>query len=169
MSTSKRIVVIGLGNPLMGDDGLGLATLEYIRTAYALPPEVELVDGGTWGMNLLPVIEEADELILMDAIDVGVAPGTLVRLEREALPRYLATKISPHQVDLRDVLALAELRGTLPPDTVALGLQPESIELRNSLSDRLQCGVEKLADAVAQELARRGVSAEGFLMASVNA
>ena len=169
MSTSKRIVVIGLGNPLMGDDGLGLATLEYIRTAYALPPEVELVDGGTWGMNLLPVIEEADELILMDAIDVGVAPGTLVRLEREALPRYLATKISPHQVDLRDVLALAELRGTLPPDTVALGLQPESIELRNSLSDRLQCGVEKLADAVAQELARRGVSAEGFLMVSVNA
>jgi hypothetical protein len=57
----------------------------------------------------------------------------------------------------------------LPPNTVALGLQPESVELRNSLSDRLQCGVEKLAEAVAQELARRGVKAEGFLMVSVNA
>ncbi len=121
MSINKRrTVVIGLGNPLMGDDGLGLAVLDELRTGYAFPPDVELVDGGTWGMNLLPVIEDADELILIDAIDVGATPGAFVRLEHHRLPRYLATKISPHQVDLRDVLALAELRGTLPADTVAL-------------------------------------------------
>jgi hydrogenase maturation protease len=169
MSTNKRrVVVIGLGNPLMGDDGLGLAVLERLRD-YALPPAVELVDGGTWGMNLLPVIEDADELILIDAIDVGVAPGTPVHLEHARLPRYLATKISPHQVDLRDVLALAELRGTLPPDTVALGLQPASIELRNSLSDILRCGVDTLAATVVQELARRGYPAAGFLAVSVHA
>lgn len=170
MSTNKApVVVIGLGNPLMGDDGLGLATLEYLRTAYALAPAVELVDGGTWGMNLLPVIEDAGELILIDAIDVGVAPGTPVRLERDALPRYLATKLSPHQVDLRDVLALAELRGTLPANTVAFGLQPESITLRNALSDRIKCGVERLAETVVQELARRGYPAQGFLAVTVNA
>ena len=94
MSINKRrTVVIGLGNPLMGDDGLGLVVLEELRTAYALPPEIELVDGGTWGMNLLPVIEDADELILIDAIDVGEAPGAFVRLEHNRLPRYLATKI----------------------------------------------------------------------------
>ena len=170
MSTSKRhVVVIGLGNPLMGDDGLGLAVLEYLRTAYAFPPEVELVDGGTWGMNLLPVIEDADELILVDAIDTGAAPGTFTRLEHARLPRYLATKISPHQVDLRDVLALAELRGTLPADTVALGLQPASVELRNSLSAVLRSRVEELADQVVQELARRGYPAEGFLAVAVHA
>lgn len=170
MSTNKhRVVVIGLGNPLMGDDGLGLVVLDELRTGYGLPPEVELVDGGTWGMNLLPVIEDADELILIDAIDVGEKPGAFVRLEHHRLPRYLATKISPHQVDLRDVLALAELRGTLPPDTVALGLQPQSVELCNSLSDILSCRVSILADAVVQELARRGHPAEQFLAASVHA
>ena len=170
MSTNKRrVVVIGLGNPLMGDDGLGLAVLDELRTGYALPPEVELVDGGTWGINLLPVIEDADELILIDAIDVGQAPGTFARLEHERLPRYLATKISPHQVDLRDVLGLAELRGTLPANTVALGLQPQSIELRNSLSDLLRCQVSMLAAAVVQELAQRGYQADGFLAVSVNA
>lgn len=170
MSINKhRVVVIGLGNPLMGDDGLGLTVLDELRTGYALPPDVELVDGGTWGMNLLPVIEDAAELILIDAIDVGETPGTFVRLEHGRLPRYLATKISPHQVDLRDVLALAELRGTLPPHTVALGLQPESIELRNCLSDTLRCRVDTLADAVVQELARRGHPAQGFLVVSVHA
>jgi hydrogenase maturation protease len=170
MSINKhRVVVIGLGNPLMGDDGLGLAVLDELRTGYSLPPDVELVDGGTWGMNLLPVIEDADELILIDAIDAAEKPGTLVRLEHSYLPRYLATKISPHQVDLRDVLALAELRGTLPADTVALGLQPESVELRNSLSDVLRCRVAILADAVVQELARRGHPVEGFLAVSVDA
>jgi hydrogenase maturation protease len=165
-TTEQRVVVIGLGNPLMGDDGLGLAALDYLRTAYTFPPEVELVDGGTWGMNLLPVIEEARELILIDAIDVGAQPGTFVRLEHERLPRYLATKISPHQVDLRDILALAELRGTLPANTVALGLQPESVELRNSLSDLLRCGVDGLAARVVEELARRGYPAEGVLEAA---
>jgi hydrogenase maturation protease len=170
MSINKRrTVVLGLGNPLMGDDGLGLAVLDELRNSYALPPEVELVDGGTWGMNLLPVIEDADELILIDAIDVGEAPGAFVRLEHSRLPRYLATKISPHQVDLRDVLGLAELRGTLPQDTVALGLQPESVEFRNSLSDTLRCRVDTLAAAVAQELARRGHPAEGFLAVSIHA
>jgi len=170
MSTNRRqVVVIGLGNPLMGDDGLGLAVLDELRTGYALPPEVELVDGGTWGINLLPVIEDAHELILIDAIDVGAAPGTFVRLEHDRLPRYLATKISPHQVDLRDVLGLAELRGTLPANTVALGLQPQSVELRNSLSDLLRCQVGTLADAVVQELAQRGYQADGFLAVSVHA
>jgi len=157
MSTnSGRTVVIGLGNPLMGDDGLGLVTLEQLRADYTIPPEVELVDGGTWGMNLLPVIEDAARVILIDAIDVAAAPGTPIRLERERLPRYLATKISPHQVDLRDVLALAELRGTLPADTVAVGLQPARIALGNELSEVLRCRVDDLVVLVVQELADRG-------------
>ena len=89
--------------------------------------------------------------------------------EHDRLPRYLATKFSPHQVDLRDVLGLAELRGTLPAKTVALGLQPHRVELRNSLSDRLRCQVGTLADAVVQELAQRGYPADGFVAVPVNA
>ncbi len=151
-----RTVVIGLGNPIMGDDGLGLVALERLRAGYAIPPEVDLVDGGTWGMNLLPVIEDAARVILIDAIDVGATPGTPVRLERARLPRYLATKISPHQVDLRDVLGLAELRGTLPSDTIAVGLQPQRIAFGDALSDVLRCRVDDLVRLVVQELADRG-------------
>src|SRR5690242_509820 len=94
-------VVIGLGNPLMGDDGLGIAVAQRL-SGWELPEDVQVVDGGTWGLNLLPVIEDAGRVILVDAIDVGAAPGTLIRLPRERLPKYLATKISPHDVDLRD-------------------------------------------------------------------
>lgn len=152
ISEGGGTVVIGLGNPLMADDGVGIAALERLRAAGA-PPDVELVDGGTWGMNLLPVIETAGRVLLMDAIDAGGAPGTLHVLERAQIPRYLATKISPHQVDLRDVLALAELRGTLPEQTVALGLQPQRVEMSCTLSDAVETRLDDLVAAVTQRLA----------------
>ena len=147
-----KTVVIGLGNPLMGDDGLGLVALERLREQWEIPPGVELVDGGTWGMNLLPVIEDAARLLLVDAVDVKATPGTGVVVERERIPRYLATKISPHQVDLRDVLALAELRGKLPQETVALGLQPERMELGDRLSPPILRGLDGLVASAARLL-----------------
>lgn len=142
-----KTVVIGLGNPLMGDDGLGLAALEQLREHWELPPDVELVDGGTWGMSLLPAIEDAGRLLLLDAIDTGSAPGMGVVIDRPRIPRYLATKISPHQVDLRDVLAVAELRGTLPEQTVAVGLQPERVELGDALSPTIIGRLDGLVSA----------------------
>jgi hydrogenase maturation protease len=155
MSTSERghgTIVIGLGNPLMADDGMGLAALERLRAEWRLPADVELVDGGTWGMNLLPIIEDAGRVLLLDAIHAGDAPGTLHLLERGRIPKYLATKISPHQVDLADVLALAELRGTLPADTVALGLEPGRVEMSNELSDVVRCRLDELVEAAAAQL-----------------
>ena len=155
MSTSergRRTVVIGLGNPLMGDDGLGLAALAQLRDAWELPAEVELVDGGTWGMNLLPVIEDAGRVLLIDAINGDAAPGAEVVVPRYRLPRYLATKISPHQVDMADVLALAELRGTLPEHTTAIGLQPAKVGLSNELSEVLRCRLDDLVSSVVRQL-----------------
>ena len=145
-------VVIGLGNPLMGDDCLGLAALARLRDGWQLDADVELVDGGTWGLCLLPVIEDAARVLLLDAIDVGAPPGTLHVLERGRLPRYLATKISPHQVDLRDVLALAELRGTLPQQTIAIGLQPGAVELSSELSEPVRGRLDDLLAAVTRQL-----------------
>lgn len=149
-------VVIGLGNPLMGDDGLGIAVAQRLLADWDLPDEVQVVDGGTWGLNLLPVIEDAERVLLIDAIDIGARPGTLNRVPRERLPRYLATKISPHEVDLRDVLALAELRGTLPADTTAIGLQPETVTLRDRLSPCIAERLDGLIAAVVEELQVRG-------------
>ena len=133
---ADRTVVIGLGNPLMGDDGLGLVALSRLQGA-GFPPDVELVDGGTWGMRLLPLIEETDRLLILDAIDKNAVPGAVVELSRGELPMLFTTKVSPHQVHLREVLALAELRGALPRVVVALGLQPDVIAMGTELSPRL--------------------------------
>jgi hydrogenase maturation protease len=152
---AERMVVVGLGNPLMGDDGIGLAALERLRH-YTFEPSIELVDGGTWGMNLLPIIEDADRLLLLDAINVGAHPGALVVLERNQLPRYLSTKISPHQVDLADVLALAELRGHLTQHTVAIGLQPERVEMIAGLTAGVERQLDRMVGAALSRLGEWG-------------
>jgi hydrogenase maturation protease len=150
------VLVLGLGNPIMADDGLGLVALERLRRGWRLPPSVRLADGGTWGMNLLPLIEDAERVLLLDAIDAGRPPGTPVELEREELPRFLAHKLSPHQIDLREVLALAELRGTLPPHMVAIGLQPGRVEMACGLRPELERGLDELLRAVVERLDRWG-------------
>lgn len=154
--TDAGTVVIGLGNPLMGDDGIGLALLARLTDGWDVEPAAMLVDGGTWGMNLLPTIEDAGRLILLDAINVGAAPGTVVELARHQIPRFLATKISPHQVDLRDVLAVAELRRTLPGDTIAIGLQPAVVALSDVLTPEVRDRVDEAVAAVVGALELRG-------------
>jgi hydrogenase maturation protease len=140
----------------MADDGLGLAALDRLRAEWCMPADVELVDGGTWGMSLLPTIEDAGRVLLLDAIRTGAAPGTLHVMERDDLPRYLSAKLSPHQVDLRDVMALAELRGTLPPDTVAIGLEPARVELSSEMSDVLRVRLEEVVSAAVARLVAWG-------------
>ena len=130
----------------MGDDGLGIAVLELLRNGWHFEPYLDLLDGGTWGLNLLPHVERAQRVLFIDAISADEEPGTLVELEREDIPRFLARKLSPHQIDVKEVLALAELRGTLPRELVAVGLQPESVEMRASLSPVL---ASRLGDLVA--------------------
>ena len=147
-----RTLVIGLGNPLMGDDGIGLVALQRLRER-RVPPGVELVDGGTWGMNLLPIIERADAVILLDAIRAGAAPGAVIELEGDAVPRRLAVKLSPHQIDLAEVLALAALRGTLPPRLFAIGLEPEVVEMSTALSPAIEAALPAMLALVERRLA----------------
>lgn len=153
-------VVIGLGSPLMGDDGLGIVALNRLRDEWSFEPYVELVDGGTWGMNLLHVIEGANAVLLIDAITLnGTLPGRVVTIERERLPRFLATKLSPHQIDLKEVLALAEFRGTLPPRTVAIGQQPARVELSAELSPQVLEQMDALLEEIVARLEAWGYAA----------
>lgn len=155
-----RVVVIGLGNPLLADDGIGLAALARLREEWSLSSDVELLDGGTWGMMLLPAVEDADRLLLLDAIDVGDDPGATVVLERDELPLFLDGKISTHQIGIREVLALASLRGTLPGETVAVGLQPAELATETALSPDAVAGLDELVARAVERLRRWGVSAE---------
>lgn len=163
---APETVVIGAGNPLMGDDGLGIAALERLREDWTVHPHVDLLDGGTWGLNLLPHVERADRVLLIDAIDIGAEPGTLIELGRSEIPRFLAQKLSPHQIDLKEVLALAELRGTLPGELIAVGLQPESIEMSTSLSPVVEGGLNGLLERVAERLREWGYEVVGGVVDS---
>ena len=148
-------VVIGIGNPLMGDDGIGLAALERLQ-AWEFDPFVERVDGGTWGMNLLQFVEEARRLLILDAIEAGLEPGGLVILEGDEIPRFLSTKLSPHQIELREVLALAELRETLPEEIVAIGLQPGRVEMSQRLSPEVEARLDEMVQMCLDRLAAWG-------------
>jgi hydrogenase maturation protease len=150
--SSGRTLVLGVGSPLMGDDGVGVAALSGLRSGWRFDDGVELADGGTWGMTLLPAIETAGRLLIIDAIRSGARPGDLVELGRDALPRGLATKLSPHQIDLREVLALADLRGLLPADAVAIGLEPYRVELDAGLSRQLAARLPALEERVVSRL-----------------
>jgi len=158
-----RTVVIGLGNPLMGDDGVGLAALARLRAEWQLEG-VDLVDGATWGLSLLPVIEDAERLLLVDAIAAHGAPGDVIELSRERLPIYLSRKLSPHQVDMRDALAVAELRGRLPNDVVAIGVQPERVALGTELSAPVAQQLDALVRTVVAQLERWGHACEPTLV-----
>jgi len=144
-------VVIGIGNPLMGDDGIGLAALQRIQ-AWEFEPFVERVDGGTWGMNLLQFVEEARLLLVLDAIEAGLEPGAPVMLEGDEIPRFLSTKLSPHQIELREVLALAELRDTLPEEVVAIGLQPGRVEMSERLSPEVEVRLDDMVEMCLERL-----------------
>jgi hydrogenase maturation protease len=152
-------VVIGLGNPLMTDDGVGLALLAALQARGPFQPQPLFIDGGTWGMNLLPTIEDADQVLFLDAVNHGAAPGTAVRLDRDRIPRWLGVKLSPHQIDLKEVLALAELRGRLPAEAVVVGIQPDRIEMGTGLSQAATSGVEAALDLAVHTLAGWGARA----------
>jgi len=148
---NATVAVIGLGNPLLGDDALGLVALERLSAYYDVPGTVSLHDGGTWGMSLLPVIEDATNVLFLDAIDRKEAPGTFIRLEGVEIPATLAHMLSPHQIDLREVLAVTMLRGTFPRTAVAIGVQPETLATQVALSGIVAAKVDEVvAAAVAQ-------------------
>jgi hydrogenase maturation protease len=144
----------------MGDDGLGLQILGRLREGWRFHPSPSLVDGGTWGMNLLHEIEDAGRVLLIDAIQAGERPGTTIVLGRHELPRFFAMKLSPHQIDLKEVLAVAELRGTLPAETVAMGLQPERVELSVELTAVVQDGIPSLLARIIEQLEAWGHRAD---------
>jgi hydrogenase maturation protease len=141
---SPRVLVLGLGNPLLGDDGAGLRMLEGVEAAGPWPANVRLVDGGTWGMSLLPDVIDAERLLVLDAVRTGREPGTVVRGEDDAVPRWYSHPVSPHQVDLREVLGAAELLEALPTPLVVVGIEPHT-------TDALHVG---LTDAVEAAIAR---------------
>jgi hydrogenase maturation protease len=142
------ILVLGLGNVLMNDDAVGIRAVEELQKRYIFPDSVRLLDGGTLGLDLLPRLEGVEKLLIIDALQMGAAPGEVFRLEDEEVPRAFANKLSVHQMGLQDLLAVAELQGHLPPQLVVCGVQSESIEMSLQMSEPVTRAMEKLLAAV---------------------
>ena len=151
-----RVLLLGLGNVLCGDDGIGVVALERLRRHFDWPEEVALVDGGTLGLALLPTLEAADEVWILDAVAAPGPPGSLVRLDGEAVEPALRERLSPHQVCVADLLDALHWLDRWPRRLRVLGLVPESIALGLGLSAPAAAGLAALEREVATELAAAG-------------
>lgn len=145
-------LVLGVGNLLMSDEGVGVHVIKKLVENYQLPEEVQILDGGTLGMDLLYYLEGAENLILIDAVEARKEAGTLVRLEGDDVPAFLSMKMSPHQIGVPDMLAAAKLKDVFPKRLVLWGIQPELLEIGLDLSPTVEAKVDTIIQHVLEQL-----------------
>jgi hydrogenase maturation protease len=151
-------MVLGVGSILMMDEGIGIRAIEELQNRYIFPDNVELLDGGTSGIELLSYISGKDYLIIIDAIKGNMPPGTVLKVDGEDVHAKFRTRISPHQIGISDLLASACLTGELPKQLIMFGIEPKTISMGIGFSDEVKSGFERLLSVVIEELERVGVS-----------
>lgn len=158
MDTPPHIVVLGIGNILFSDEGFGVRVIEKLMDLYEFSENVSVVDGGVLGMNLLGILSEAEHLIVVDAVKNGERPGTLVRLEGDAIPARIRAKNSLHQVDFLEALTMCQVFDKVPK-TVILGVEPQDIEnFSDVLTPSIREKVDPMVEMVLAEIDRLGAS-----------
>jgi len=158
MVKSKEIMILGVGNLLFTDEGVGIRVAEALQDRYEFPQNVRVVDGGTLGLNLLGVISEADHLIVVDAVRQGGEPGSLYRLAGEEIPKRIRAKNSLHQVEFLEALTCCQALDKVP-ETVIVGVEPEDITTMSiELTATVGARVDDLVKAVLKELTNLGGS-----------
>ncbi len=146
------VTLIGLGNILMRDEGVGVHAVRYIQDRCTIPPGVEIVDGGTTGLDLLPFIEGRERVLFVDTVNFNQPPGFIKVLKNEEIPTLFGVKDSLHHMGLMDVLAAAQLLGILPKDIRLIGIQPQIIESGLELSDTIQARLSALVAQIQSEI-----------------
>jgi hydrogenase maturation protease len=150
------VLVLGLGNVLLGDDGLGAAAVARLERNYCVPAGVRLADGGTLGLSLLGLIAESDHVILVDAIQADGPAGTLVRLEGTDVSDAVRDRLSPHQIGVADLLEAARLIESYPATVTLLGLVPDLIDLAVARSSIVADKLDELVAAIVREVQSLG-------------
>lgn len=151
------ILVLGVGNVLLRDEGIGVRVVREVERRVAagevaLPPGTRLVDGGTLGLDLLPLIDDARALVLVDAVELDRPPGSVATIRGAALQGALAGHVSPHQVGVGDLLAVARLTGELPDRVALVGIQPGEIVVGLEPTTAVAAAVEGAIAAIVAEL-----------------
>ncbi len=156
MSEQIPVLVLGLGNVVCSDDGVGVVAVHRLLREYELPEGVTAVDGGTLGLSLLPLVDSADIVIIIDAIRADGAPGTPVRLEGDEVPPAVYERLSPHQIGVSDLLAGASLLNRYPARVILIGVVPETVELGLERTPEVEAQVPDLVRRVVEELTALG-------------
>lgn len=147
-----KTLVLGVGNKLMSDEGVGVHVIERLAAGYVISEEVQMLDGGTLGMDLLYYLEGIENLLLVDAVETHKKAGTIIRLEGEEVPAFLALKISPHQIGVPDMLAAARFKDLYPKRLILWGIQPELLEIGVDLSPLIESKVDVLVENMVEQL-----------------
>ena len=149
---TPKTLVLGLGNILLHDEGIGVWVAESLQRQFEFPPEVAVLEGGTLGLDLLPRLDGVERLLVIDAVKLGREPGDLARLAGDEVPAALHIKVSPHQVGIQDLLAAARLMGREPPEVVLWGMEPERLDPGTGFSPSVESAIPRLQAAVLDEL-----------------
>ncbi len=153
------ILVLGLGNILLSDEGVGVRVIERLQEKYEFPERVQVLDGGVRGLALSPYLEGVKRLLAVDAVAAEKEPGSLTRLEGDEVPAFLSPKISPHQEGLADLLMAARLTDLYPEEVVLWGMEPAVVDTGLELSPLVAAQVDELVKKVVEELQRWGIEA----------
>ncbi len=156
---SPRVLVLGIGNILWADEGFGVRAVEAFHRAFEVPGNVTILDGGTQGLYLVQFVTEADRLIVFDAIDYGLVPGTLKLVEGDEVPKFTgAKKMSLHQTGFQEVLSAADLLGHYPEELALIGCQPVDLEdWGGPLTGPVKAVIPQALDIAAEKLRSWGI------------
>lgn len=156
----KKALVLGIGNVLLRDEGLGVRATEYFEGHFSFGTDVVCLDGGTSGLGLLSYIEEYSHVIIVDAVAAKGAPGKVFRIPGEEVQKWPALKSSTaHQIGLRDLLAIADFQG-LRPELMIIGIIPKDISAGLELTPAIKKAIPLAAEAIGEELKKFGFKAE---------
>jgi len=153
---AKKVLILGIGNILWADEGFGVRAVETLNRDYQFDDNVSLMDGGTQGIYLVQHVQQADVLVVFDAIDYGLEPGTMKLILDDEVPKFMGAKqMSLHQTGFQEVLAMADFTGSYPQHLLLIGVQPVELEdfggsLREPVKARLDPAVQAALDYLAQ-------------------
>ncbi|MAY42579.1 MULTISPECIES: HyaD/HybD family hydrogenase maturation endopeptidase [unclassified Neptuniibacter] len=158
--SNKKVLILGIGNVLWADEGFGVRCVEALNEQYQFEDNVRLMDGGTQGIYLVQHVQEADVLVVFDAIDYGLKPGTLKKIYDDQVPKFMGAKqMSLHQTGFQEVLAMAEFTGNYPESLLLIGCQPVELEdFGGSLREPVRAQISPSVDIALEYLAKFGVT-----------
>lgn len=143
-----KTIVIGLGNILLKDEGIGVHTVNAVRERYTFSPEVEIIDGGTLGLDLLHFFEGRERVLIVDAVDFKKEAGYIGVIEDDKIPSTLFAKLSVHHIGLSDVLFAAKLMDFTPSKIRLIGIQPQSLDVGLDVTECISGKMEDLIDTI---------------------